>query len=289
MERAISLILLMVSFLLRKALEYLRYVDKPLISHAEDLQLALGGVCHEGAVSCRLGLRGIPAEAEEIMVARDIALARMTGGRVHFAHLSTRRSVDLVAAAREEGLPVTAEVTPHHLNLTDEAISGFDPDTKVNPPLREEGDRRALETALAEGVIEAIASDHAPHGLVDKDLEYDLAAFGISGLETSLPLAMDLVHRGVLTPLQLVDRMSCGPARIMGLQAGDLEEGGPADLVLIDPEMEFTVDREKFLSRGRNTPFHGRRVRGRALITLVEGRMAHADPSAEARMEKVST
>jgi dihydroorotase len=276
---------IMNSLLCRKALEYLKYPDKPLISHAEDNHLADGGVCHEGPVACALGLKGIPSEAEEVMVARDIALARMTGGRIHFAHLSSRGSVRLVAEAREEGLPVTSEVTPHHLFLTEEAVRNFDTDTKVNPPLREENDRKALTTGLVDGVIDCIASDHAPHGLVDKEVEYDLAAFGISGLETSLPLCMKLVHQGILTPLGLVERMSSRPAEIMGLEAGELGEGGAADVALIDPDLQFMVDTEDWLSRGKNTPFGGWPLAGRAVLTLVDGRVVHSHSSMSARLQ----
>ncbi len=272
------------AFIMRKALEYAGYTGRPLIAHAEDTVLAAGGAMHEGRVSMVLGLRGIPASAEETMVARDIILARQTGGRLHVAHVSTRGSLALLAAAKAEGLTVTAEVTPHHLFLTDEAVTTFDTATKVNPPLREEADRQALISGLADGLIDAVASDHAPHGLLDKDVEYDHAAFGISGLETSLGLCLKLVHEGVLAPLELVERMSTRPARIMDLAAGDLREGAGADLVLVDPSLEWTVEPDKFLSLGHNTPFAGRRLTGRAVETFVAGRSVYRHPSMAPRL-----
>ncbi len=274
------------AFLMRKALEYLRYPGLPLISHAEDARLAAGGSMHEGKVSCLLGLRGIPASAEESMIARDLILARETRGRLHVAHISTRGSVDLIRRAREEGMPVTCEVTPHHLVLTDEAVVGFDTATKVNPPLREEADRQALLEALAAGVIDCVASDHAPHGRVDKEVEYDQAAFGISGIETSLALCLKLVHEKLITPLRLIGLMSTAPAKLMSLAAGTLREGDPADLVLINPALEWTVDPDQFLSLGRNTPFAGWRLTGRAVLTLVGGRIAWRHPQAPALPEK---
>jgi dihydroorotase len=272
------------AFLVRKALEYLGYVGRTYITHAEDLNLAAGGCCHEGAVSLTLGLRGIPSAAEEVMVARDVILARETGGRLHVAHASTKGTADIVREAKRQGAPVTAEVTPHHLFLTDEAIATFDPDTKVNPPLRPESDRRAMVEALADGTIDCIASDHAPHGLVDKEVEYDRAAFGISGLETSLGLCLGLVREGIIEPLRLIELMSAAPARVMGIEAGDLAEGLAADIVLIDPELAWTVDPASFFSRGKNTPFRGRALTGRAVVTLVGGRAVHLDDSAAGRV-----
>jgi dihydroorotase len=262
------------AFIMRMALSYLKYPGLPLISHAEDSHLAAGGSVHEGKISCLLGLGGIPASAEETMIARDIILARETGGRLHLAHVSTRGSVELIRAAKAAGDKVTCEVAPHHLFLTDEAVAGFDTATKVNPPLREEADRQALLAALAEGVIDCIACDHAPHGRADKEVEYDRAAFGISGIETSLGLCLKLVHEKLITPLRLVELMSSAPARIMSLPAGDLGEGSPADLALIDPALDWTVDPALFESLGRNTPFAGWSLTGRAVLTLAGGQVA---------------
>lgn len=276
---------IMNSFIMRKALEYLRFMDMTIISHAEDDNLAGNGCCHEGEVSCRYGLKPVPAAAEEIIVARDIILARMTGGRVHFAHVSSEGALKLIADAKTEGLKVTCEVTPHHLMLTDDAVSGFDPNTRVSPPLRGEGDRQALRMALSTGVVDCIASDHAPHGLVDKEVEFDMAAPGISGIETSLPLCMKLVREEVITPLQLIELMSTGPSRVMGLDAGDLKEGQAADIVIIDPALEYTIDPGEFISLGKNSPFEGWAVQGRAVITLLEGKPVYVNSSAVGRLE----
>jgi len=262
---------------MRRALEYSRHFDIPVISHCEDLQLAGDGVAHEGAVATRLGLKPIPAAAEEAMVARDIVLARQTGARVHIAHVSTRGSVSLLAAAKAEGLPVTAEATPHHLTLTDEAIAGFDTATKVNPPLRSEADREALRRALAEGIIDAVATDHAPHGLADKDLEFDAAANGIVGLETALPLVLRLVAEGACSLHRAVDALTWRPARILGVPGGRLAPGDPADITLVDPEEAWTVDPDAFFSKGRNSPFRGWRLTGRVRATIVGGRTIFRD------------
>jgi dihydroorotase len=271
------------SFLMRKILEYLTFTGRPYLAHEEDAWLASGGAINEGRISTITGLRGIPGAAEEVLVARDLILAGLTGGRVHFCHLSTAGSVRLLARGKGDGLPVSGEVAPHHLFLTDEAVLSFDTATKVNPPLRSEEDRLALLQGLKDGVIDCIASDHAPHGQVDKELEYDRAAFGISGIETSLGLCLDLVHRGHLPPLRLIQLMSTAPARLAALPAGSLAPGSPADVVLIDPEAAWTVDRDRFLSRGRNTPFHGREIRGRAAATLVGGRPVFVHPQETGR------
>jgi dihydroorotase len=262
---------------MRRALEYSRHFDIPVISHCEDLHLAGDGVAHEGAVATRLGLRPIPAAAEESMVAREVVLARQTGARVHIAHVSTRGSVSLLAAAKAEGLAVTAEATPHHLTLTDEAISGFDTSTKVNPPLRSAEDREALRRALAEGIVDAIATDHAPHALADKDLEFDLAANGLVGLETALPLVLRLVTEGACSLHRAIEALTWRPARILGVPGGRLAPGDPADITLIDPGEEWTVEPDRFFSKGRNSPFRGWRLTGRVRRTIVGGRTVFRD------------
>ncbi|MDI7250335.1 MAG: amidohydrolase family protein, partial [Bacillota bacterium] len=242
--------------------------------------LTRDAVMHLGYWSTVLGLRGMPAAAEEIMVARDIMLARLTGGRVHIAHASTRGTVDLLRGARAEGLPVTAEVTPTHLCLTDRLAhdTWYDTNTKVNPPLRAAEDVEALRRALVEGVIEAIATDHAPHHLDDKDVEYNYAAFGISALETAVPLLLtELVHPGLIAPGTLMERLTAGPARVLGLDAGSLRVGGCADVTVIDPGLEKTVDPDRFYSRGKNTPLGGRKLRGWPVLTVVAGHVVMRD------------
>jgi dihydroorotase len=269
------------SRLMRHALEYSRLVDRPIVDHCEDPQLAEGGVMHEGAVSAQLGLRGRPAASEEIAVARDLALARFTGGRLHLAHISTAGSVELVRRAKEDGLSITAEATPHHLTLTDELVAGhegklpFDTNTKVNPPLRSAEDVAAVVDGIADGTIDAIATDHAPHTLVDKQCEYDLAANGISGLETALGLCLRLVHSGRIGLLQLIERLTRGPARAFSLPYGSFIAGAPADVVIFDPAERWTVDPRCFASKGKNTPLAGWSLRGRVRATLVDGKLIY--------------
>ncbi|MBN1282536.1 MAG: dihydroorotase [Proteobacteria bacterium] len=265
------------SGLMRRAMEYATAFGLPVISHCEDAALAGGAVMNEGLVSTELGLQGMPAAAEELMVARDIMLAELTGARLHIAHASTMGTVELIRRAKRRGIRVTAEVTPHHLTLTDEAVSDFDPNTKVNPPLRTEADRRALIKALADGTIDAIATDHAPHNIIDKEMGFEEAAFGISGLETMLPLALALVAERKLTLKRLVEALSAAPARILGLKGkGSLKPGSDADITIFDPSAAWTVDASRFASRGKNTPFNGLRVMGRARWTIVRGRIAFA-------------
>lgn len=258
---------------MRRAMEYSRLFGIPVIAHCEDRDLAAGGDMHEGEVSTRLGLRPIPAAAEEVMAARDIILSRATGARLHLAHVSTRGTVALLRAAKEEGLPVTAEVCPHHLVLTDKAVSGFDTSTKVNPPLRSAEDVEALRAALREGVIDVIASDHAPHSPVEKDVEYTAAAFGLVGLETTLSLVLRLVEEEVLSLGRAIDAMTRAPAEILGVEGGRVEVGRPADLTVIDPQEEWIVDPQAFFSKGRNTPFAGWNLKGRVTATVVGGRV----------------
>ncbi len=260
------------SHLMRTALEYARTFGIPVADHCEDPTLAQGGAMHEGLVSTRLGLKGIPAAAEEIMVARDIILAELTGGHVHLCHMSTRGSVELIRRAKAQGLRVTAEACPHHFSLTHERCEGYDTNAKMNPPLREAADRDAIRDALRDGTIDVIATDHAPHHYDAKEREFDDAPNGIIGLETALGLAItELVDGGVLSLPQLVDRMSTTPARIFGLPGGTLAVGAPADVVVFDPTVEWDVRPEAFFSKSRNTPFGGRRLRGRADLTVVRG------------------
>ncbi|MDP2480355.1 MAG: dihydroorotase [Candidatus Palauibacterales bacterium] len=258
--------------LLRRLLEYTQTFGIPVLQHSEVRELAGFGVMNEGKVSTALGLRGQPNAAEAAMVARDIQLAELTGGHLHVCHVSARQTVEQLRLARERGLRVTSEVTPHHLALTETAVRGYRTEAKMNPPLRTEEDREAVRRALVDGVIDVIATDHAPHHYEEKEREFDDAPFGIVGLETALGLAMcELVEPGHLSLAGLVDRMSCSPARIMGIDAGTLRPGSPADIVLFDPGERWTVEPEAFLSRSRNTPFRGRELTGRVHVTLVGG------------------
>lgn len=264
--------------MMRNALEYAAGLGAVVSVHEEDPHLAAGGVMHEGAVSSLLGLKGIPSAAEESMLARDLLILKMTGGRMHIAHLSTAGSVEMLRRAKAEGLKVTGEVAPHHLLLTDRLVknSGYNTNTKVNPPLRSEQDRQALWAGLLDGTIDAVASDHAPHHPDDKDVEYDFAPFGIAGLETTLPLLLNEVDSGRIRDLTLpllVDKLSTSPARIFGLPAGTLAPGSPADVTIIDPNGEFVIEPEKWYSKSRNTPFGGMRLQGKPLYTLVGGRV----------------
>jgi len=263
--------------LMRRALEYTRMFDLPIIAHEEDEHLANGGVMNEGTTALRLGLRGTPAAAEEVMIARDIALVRLTGGRLHLAHVSTAGAAALVREAKADGLPITAEVTPHHLFLTEEAVEGYGTDAKMAPPLRTRADIDALRAALADGTIDAIATDHAPHHRDEKEVEFECAANGVVGLETALPLALRLVAEGVADLPTIVARMTVGPARVLRLPAGTLAAGAAADLTLVDPARRWRVEARSFRSKGRNTPFEGWDVSGRAVAVLVGGRLVHEE------------
>ncbi|HWN43177.1 MAG TPA: dihydroorotase [Thermoanaerobaculia bacterium] len=261
--------------LMRRALLYAQHFDVAVIQHAEDLNLTGKGVMHEGEWSTRLGLPGIPGSAEDVMIARDIILTEDTGGRYHVAHLSTARGLDMVRRARAQELRVTCEVAPHHLILTDEEVakSGFSTNTKMKPPLRSERDRDALVNGLADGAVDCIASDHAPHHPDEKDVEFNLAPFGILGLETTLSLCLDrLVHPGIISLKRLIELLSTGPARVLGLPGGTLRPGGPADVTLFHPDEEVTIRAAAFRSKSRNTPFDGWKLRGRPAGTIVDGR-----------------
>ena len=259
--------------LMRRALEYGRTFDLPIVQHAEDHQLSQGGVMNEGESSTRAGLPGQPAEAEEIIVTRDLILVEMTGARYHVAHVSTARTIEMVRGAKARGLPVTCEVTPHHLTLTDRACLEYDTSTKMYPPLRTERDVEALREALADGTIDAIATDHAPHGTNQKNCEFDCAAFGMIGLETALPLALGLVREGRIPLLAAIDRLTTGPCRVLSLPGGALKEGAPADLVLVDPEESFVVAADEIESKSKNSPFVGKTMKGRATFTMVGGKV----------------
>jgi dihydroorotase len=262
------------SALLRRALEYAQAFGKPIVSHAEDANLAAGGVMHEGFVATDLGLRGIPGAAEEIMVARDIALAELTGHRIHIAHVSTHAAVRLLRDAKARGVPVTGEVTPHHLLLTDEALRRYDPHAKMAPPLRGKRDVEACREALADGTLDALATDHAPHAVADKEVELDQAANGIVGLETAVALCLThLVRARVLDLPTLIARLTVGPARVLDLPGGALAPGAPGDVTILDLEREHRIDPARFQSRGRNTPFGGWPCVGAPWMTVVGGRV----------------
>ena len=262
------------SQLMRRALEYASDFGLTVISHSEEAALSTG-VMNEGPVSTRLGLKGIPTAAESVMVYREIALAEFTGTKVHIAHVSTAMAIDLIRAAKARGVRVTAETAPHYFTLTDEAVLGYDTNTKMNPPLRSEADREAIKAALADGTLDAIATDHAPHSILEKELEFDAAANGIIGLETALPLALALVRDKVIDAQRLVALMAVNPATILGIPGGTLSPGAAADITLIDPEREFLYSADQVVSKSRNTPFLGWTLQGRAVLTMVGGAIRH--------------
>ena len=262
------------SHLMRTALEYSLTFGIPVADHCEDPTLFKGGAMHEGLVSSRLGLKGIPSAAEEIMVARNIMLAELTGGHVHLLHMSTRGSVDLIRRAKDRGVNVTAEATPHHFTLTDAACEDYDTNAKMNPPLREQDDVAAVRQGLKDGTLDAIATDHAPHHYETKERDFDDAPFGVVGLETALGLGLtELVEGGVLTLPELVIRMSTAPARVYSLPAGTLARGAQADVVVFDPAARWTVDPKRFRSKSHNTPFAGRELIGKVEYTIVGGKL----------------
>jgi len=262
---------------MRRALEYASTFDLPVIQHAEDHALTDGAQMHEGAISTKLGLRGWPRVAEDIIVARDVLLAEYVRARYHVAHVSTEGSVRILREAKARDISVTAEVTPHHLLLTHEALLGYDTACKVNPPLREAHDVEALRRALADGTIDCVATDHAPHGVLDKNVELAEAAPGMIGLELCLPLLLGLVREGALPLSRLIDALTAAPARIVGIPAPRLREGSSADLILVDPTARWTIDPSRLRSKSRNTPFAGRTVQGRVAMTVCGGRIVHEE------------
>ena len=289
------------SQVMRHAMDYSRAFGLPIIEHCEDKALSHGGIINEGLVSARLVLKGIPAAAEEIMVARDLALAKLTGAKVHIAHVSTGGSVELIRQAKKRGISVTAEVTPHHLTLTEEriitspgftpfqeeraesrqlsAVSSYDTNAKVNPPLRTADDIKCLVEGLNDGVIDAIATDHAPHTLADKECDLELAAFGISGFETAFGCLMSLVHKGKISLVTLISKLTCEPAKIIGKERelGTLKVGAPANITIFDPNREWVVDSRNFVSKGKNTPFDGYQFKGKVMATVVDGKIVYSD------------
>ncbi len=261
------------SLIMRRALEYSKIFDIPIISHCEDLKLSEGGAMNEGFISTILGLKGIPKAAEEIMVARDIALCELTGGKLHIAHISTEGSVKLIRDAKARGINVTAETCPHYFCLTDESLKGYSTSLKVNPPLRTEKDIEAIKQGLKDGTIDVIATDHAPHHVDDKDKEFDTAALGISGLETALALGLQLVEHGVLDLKQFIMKMCLTSSEIIGIKKGTLVVNADADITIINLKKKFTVDSSTFLSKGKNTPFNGWHLKGTVEKTISMGKI----------------
>ena len=267
------------ALLMRRALEYTRMFDMPVIEHCEDLTLKGDGVAHEGMVASKLGLRGIPGEAESIMAQRDIALAEMTGGRVHIAHMSARQTLDAVRYGKSRGANVTCEVAPHHFILTDALLAApvpYDTNTKMNPPLREAADRDAMLQGIVDGSVDVIATDHAPHHYDEKHVEFDRAPFGITGLETCVPLCLDrLVHAGLISFSRLIELLSVNPARILRIPGGSITEGAPADLTILAPDLHVKVEAKAMKSKSKNTPFDGWELRGGVAATIVGGRTVY--------------
>lgn len=261
------------ALIMRRALEYSKVFGVPILSHCEDITLSEGGVMNEGRISTLLGLRGIPSQSEEIMVFRDIALTELTKGKLHVCHVSTEGTVRLIREAKRRGINVTAETCPHYFTLTEESVIGYKTSAKVNPPLRTKRDVDAIIEGLKDGTIDVIATDHAPHHKDEKMLEFDRAPSGISGLETALSLSLKLVHDGILTISELVEKMSYIPSRILGINAGSLKVGSQADITIVDMNREFKVEAEKFLSKGKNTPFEGWILKGMPVITICRGKV----------------
>ena len=262
------------ALLMRRAFEYTKMFDLPLISHCEDKNLSKNGVMNEGYFSTVLGLPGIPDEAEEVMVYRDISLARMTEGKLHITHTSTRGSVELIRQAKRKKVKISADVTPHHLILTDEAVQSFDTNTKMNPPLRSREDIKALKDGLSDGTIDVIATDHAPHSREEKEDDFKSAPFGIVGLETGLALILtEIVDKGIITLKSAISKLSTNPAKILGLNKGILKKGGDADIIIIDPDIKWTITTDDFAGPCKNSPFIGREVKGRAIMTIVAGKI----------------
>jgi dihydroorotase len=276
------------ALLARRALEYTSMFRMPMIEHCEDPTLKGEGCAHEGARAAELGLKGIPGAAESIMAARDVLLAEMTGGHVHVAHMSAWTTLEAVRQGKSRGVNVTCEVTPHHFTLTDDQLASpiaYDTNTKMNPPLREAKDRDAMIAGLKDCSIDVIATDHAPHHYDEKNVEYDRAPFGIVGLETAVPIALDrLVHTGYIGYARLVELMSTNPARILRVPGGTLEEGAPADITILAPDLQVTIDRAQLRSKSKNTPFHGWAFRGGVAVTIVGGRVVYSNRDAQVRL-----
>jgi dihydroorotase len=263
--------------LLRKALEYSKLFSIPVISHCEDEDLAKGYV-HEGRASVRSGLDAVPAIAEAVIVQRDMTVARYTGSPIHLTHISAGESLEAISQAKKGYGKITCDTCPHYFTLTDEATLGYDTNTKVNPPLRSREDVDAVKEGLRNNTIDIIATDHAPHDFTSKDVEFDIATFGISGLETALGLSLRLVHEGILTMTELLRKFTEAPARLLNLPCGEVAQGKVADLTIFNPDLEWTVRREEFLSKGKNTPFEGWKLKGKNLITIVDGKIVYRDP-----------
>ncbi|HID02467.1 MAG TPA: dihydroorotase [Desulfobacterales bacterium] len=265
------------SQLMRRAMEYAGSHGLLVISHPEEIALSRNGAMNEGVVSTRLGLRGIPVAAEAVMVYREIALAELTGQRTHIAHVSTAAATDLIRQAKARGVKMTAEATPHHFTLTEEAVADYNTNAKMNPPLRAEEDRQAIRKGLQDGTFDAIATGHAPHSVLEKELEFDQAANGVIGLESSLALSLSLVRDGLIDVMRLVDLMSVAPARILKVAGGTLAVGSVADVTVIDPDKEFVFTKESILSKGKNSPFLDWKLQGKAVLTIMGGRITHSE------------
>jgi len=272
------------ALLMRRALEYARMLGVPIINHCEDASLKGDGVAHEGYVAAQLGLRGIPGEAESIMVERDISLAELTGAHVHIAHMSAHQSLRAVRAGKQRGVYVTCEVAPHHFTLTDESLDGavkYDTNLKMNPPLRAVADRDAMLEGIADGSVDVIATDHAPHHIDEKMVEFDRAPFGIVGLETAVPIVFDrLVHAGRISLKRMIELLSVNPARLMKIRGGRLDEGAPADITVLAPDLSTTIEAAKLVSKSRNTPFDRWRLTGGVAATIVGGKVVYRNAAA---------
>lgn len=263
------------SQMMRRAMEYAATHGLLVISHSEEIALSRSGCMNEGELSTRMGLQGIPNAAEYIMIQREIALAELTGARVHIAHVSTAQSLSFIREAKERGVEVTAETAPHYFILTEEAVRGYNTNAKMNPPLRSEDDRQAVRKALKDGTLDAIATDHAPHSILEKEVEFNIAANGIAGLETSLSLGLTLVRDDLITPGRLIELMSTAPAKILGVPGGTLQVESVADVTVIDPDKKYTFDAQNCLSKGKNSPFDGWEMQGMATLTVVGGQITH--------------
>ncbi len=261
------------SEMMRRAMEYARPFGLAIVTHAEDLALVGSGVMNEGPVATELGLKGIPWVAEDAATVRDVMLSELTGCRLHVCHVSTKGSVDIVRQAKRRGVPVTCEATPHHFSLTEEAVRGYNTNAKMNPPLRSEEDRQAVLAGLADGTIDAIATDHAPHHLDEKNVEFNIAMNGVVGLETALSLSLQLVRDGVIDLHRMIELLTCSPARALDLPVGTLEIGSDADVTIIDPDLKWTVDAQQLASKSKNTPFDGWEMQGAAVCTVVGGKV----------------